>query len=120
MLESLALNASSVPESFACPSYETIPGMTHDDWYQVQKEDPSLKRIISFLELDQKPNFRQIKLEPLEVKLLLREWNRLEVRDGVLYRKWATHWAVLHQIIFPQQSRERPLKGVHNKVGHRL
>ncbi|RXN05331.1 Retrovirus-related Pol polyprotein from transposon 412 [Labeo rohita] len=116
--ESLALNASSVPESFACPGYETIPGMTRDDWYRAQREDSSLKRIISFVELDQKPNFRQTKLEPLEVKLLLREWNRLELRDGVLYRKWTTHRAVLHQIVLPQQCRERALKGVHDEVGH--
>ncbi|KAL1254368.1 hypothetical protein QQF64_016597 [Cirrhinus molitorella] len=118
LAESLALNASSVPESFVCPGYDTLPGMNHDDWYRAQREDSSLKRIVSFMEQDHKPNFRQTKLEPLEVRLLLREWNRLELQDGVLYRKWATHGSVLHQIVLPKQYRERALKGVHDEVGH--
>lgn len=29
-----------------------------------------------------------------------------------------THGAVLHQIVLPQQSREKALKGVHDEVGH--
>lgn len=92
LAEFLALKASSVPESLVCPGYETIPGMTHDDWYRAQREDSSLRRIIYFVELGQNPNFRQNKLDPLKVKLLLREWNQLELQDGVLYRKWAYPW----------------------------
>lgn len=118
LAESLALNASSVPENFATKGYETIPGMTRDDWYRAQREDSTLRRIISFMEQGQKPNFRYTKLEPLEVKLLLREWKRLELQDGVLYRKWTTHGTVLHQLVLPQKCRERALDGVHDEVGH--
>lgn len=57
LAESLALNASSVSENFTTKGYETIPGMTRDDWYRAQREDSTLKRILSFMEQGQKPNF---------------------------------------------------------------
>lgn len=68
LAESLVLNASSVPEGFSCSRYETIPGVTCDDWYRAQRKDSLLRRIISLVEQVGKPNFRQTKLEPLQVK----------------------------------------------------
>lgn len=50
LAESLALNASSVRENLTTKGYETIPGMTRDDWYRAQREDSTLRRIISFME----------------------------------------------------------------------
>lgn len=116
--ESLALNASSVPESFTIPGYETIPGLTRDEWHQAQREDSALGTVISFVEQGQRPNFRHTKLEPPEVNLLLREWSRLELRDGVLYRKWTTNGTVFHQLVLPQKCREKALSGIHDEVGH--
>ena len=65
-----------------------------------------------------KPSFREANLEYPDVKLLLREWKRLELRDDVLYRKWSERGNLVYQLVLPEQFRERALQGVHNDVGH--
>lgn len=87
LAESLALDASAIPDCFAHSGQDTLPGMKKENWYRCQREDPSLKRVISFLEAARKPQFKELSGEPSEVKLLMKEWKKLEFKDGVLYRK---------------------------------
>lgn len=87
LAESLAINASSVPELFASQGQTTLPGMTKECWYKAQREDPSIRKVISLLDGERKPSSKTVSTEEPEVKLLLREWNRLELRDGILHRR---------------------------------
>ncbi|KAK0134216.1 Retrovirus-related Pol polyprotein from transposon 412 [Merluccius polli] len=118
LAESLALDASVIPDCFANPGQDTIPGRKKEDWYRFQREDPILNKVIYFLEAAHKPNFKQSSCEPPEVRLLLREWNKLLFKDGVLYRKCLDHGQEIHQLVLPQQFRDRALKGIHEEVGH--
>lgn len=118
LAESLALDASAIPECFAHPGQDTLPGMRKEDWYRCQREDPSIKKVISFLEAAQKPHFKQLSGEPSEVRLLLKEWKKLELKDGVLYRKCIDHGSKVHQLVLPQQFRDRALRGIHDEIGH--
>lgn len=118
LAESLALDASAIPDCFAHAGQDTIPGMKNEDWYRFQREDPSLKSVISFLEEAHKPHFKQLSSEPSEVRLLLKEWKKLELKDGVLYRKCLDHGSEIYQLVLPLQFRDRALKGIHEEVGH--
>lgn len=82
-LLNLALDASAIPDCFTHPGQDTIPGMKKEAWYRFPREDPSLKKVIS--------HFKQLSCEPLEVRLLLKEWKKLEFKDGVMYRKFLDH-----------------------------
>ena len=73
LAECLALDASVIPYCFAHPGQNTIPGMKKEDWYRCQREDPSIKKGISFLKAAQKPHSRQLSGEPSKVRLLLKE-----------------------------------------------
>lgn len=83
--ESLAIEPSSVLGVF---DEDTLPAMTSSDWRNSQRDDPSVSRVIDLVKRGLKPSRREASLEHPDVRLLLREWNRLELRDGVLYRKW--------------------------------
>lgn len=118
LAESLALGASAIPDCFADSVQNTLPGMKKEDWYRYQREDPSLKRVIPFLEAGRKPHFRELSGEPSEVKLLMKEWRKLELKDGVLYRKCFDRGIEVHQLVLPQEFRGLALKGIHDEVGH--
>uniref|UniRef100_A0A672HB92 Gypsy retrotransposon integrase-like protein 1 n=1 Tax=Salarias fasciatus TaxID=181472 RepID=A0A672HB92_SALFA len=53
-----------------------------------------------------------------EVGLLLREWNRLELLDGVLYRKRQDGAQTSHQLVLPEELRPLFLKSLHDDIGH--
>jgi len=53
-----------------------------------------------------------------ECKLLLKEFGRLEVRRGVLYRRTRVEDQVRHQVVLPKQFRQLALKCAHNDIGH--
>lgn len=118
LAESLATDASSVPELFVSQGQSTLPGMTKECWHKAQREDPSIRKIIAFLDCARKPSFKTVSTEEPEVKLLLREWNRLEQRDGILYRRCYDRGDIIYQLVLPAQYRERALHGLHDEVGH--
>lgn len=118
LVESLGLNASAIPDQFADPGQDTLPGMKIEDWRKCQREDPLLAKVISFLEAGRKPLSRQLRGEPSEVKLLLQEWKRLEFKDGVLYRRCVDRGNPVYQLVLPQKFRDCALKGIHDDVGH--
>uniref|UniRef100_A0A3Q1EMU4 Gypsy retrotransposon integrase-like protein 1 n=1 Tax=Acanthochromis polyacanthus TaxID=80966 RepID=A0A3Q1EMU4_9TELE len=92
--------------------------MKKGDWYKVQREDPSLREVISFLEAAVKPHFKQLSSKPPEVRLFLKVWKCLELRDGVLYRKYVDHDSEIYQLVLPERFRDCALKGIHDEVGH--
>ncbi|KAJ8353349.1 hypothetical protein SKAU_G00209160 [Synaphobranchus kaupii] len=63
-----------------------IPHMTERELRERQRADPNLRSVIGYLEAGETPPPRPRKEAP-EVAILLREWNRLELRAGVLYRR---------------------------------
>lgn len=50
--------------------------------------------------------------------MLLREWNRLELRDGILYRRSFDCGDMIYQLVLPEQYRERALQGLHYEIGN--
>lgn len=42
---------------------------------------------------------------------------KLELRDGLLYRRWINQGNLVCQLVLPEQFRERALQGVHDEVG---
>lgn len=83
--ESLAIEPSLVIDVFG---EDTLPSITSLDWRNSQRDDPSVSRVVALVERGLKPSHREANLEHRDVRLLLREWKRLELKAGVLYRKW--------------------------------
>lgn len=49
-----------------------------------------------------------------ETRRLLYEWNKLEVDDGILYRRTEQH----RQLVLPEKWKPMVLKTLHNDMGH--
>lgn len=118
LAESLAVEPSAIPRSYTCLAQQTVPGMTQEDWHTSQRADPCIRRVIHLIERDTKPSFRETKLELPEVRLFLREWNRLELKDGLLFRRHIDRGTEIYQLVLPEKYRAKALEGVHDEVGH--
>ncbi|KAJ7991580.1 hypothetical protein DPEC_G00285340 [Dallia pectoralis] len=115
LAESLVVDASSLPDLFIDTGQNTVPGMTKENWHEAQIKDPSIGKVVTLVKKRQKPHFKSVKAESPEVKLLLREWNKLELIDDVLYRKCFDRGNKIHQLVLPEEFRERALKGFHDE-----
>lgn len=118
LVESLGVDASSLPDLFVDQGQTTLPGMTKESWHKAQRDDPSIRTVISLIEHGQKPSLRHVNTEHTEVKFLLREWNRLELKDGILYRRCSDRGEMIYQLVLPEQYREKALEGLHDDIGH--
>lgn len=63
-----------------------LKGLSHEELAEKQQSDGILARVISYVERGKKPSSRECKREPVEVVRLLRSWNKLVMRAGILYR----------------------------------
>lgn len=81
--------------------------MSASDMCKAQRDDPSVSYVISCLEGEFKPSFREASLKHPDVKLFLREWEKLELCDGLLYRKWNDGENQIYQLVLPEKFRER-------------
>ncbi len=55
---------------------------------------------------------------PLTMSLWSKEWNRLELRSGVLYRRRQERGASHYQLALPTTLRDMVLRSLHDDMGH--
>lgn len=107
---------SELEEPDPWPGQPTLPSMTLEDWYSLQRKDTSLARVIEIIETGFNVDKRK---ELPEVVLLLKERSRLLLQEGVLYRKSTTSVGrSYHQLLIPQSHRDRAFEGIHDETGH--
>ena len=86
-------------------------------WRKIQLEDPELQQLIPLVEAGKKP---ELYSTVQELKPYLREWDKLEMMDGVLNRNRIDPetGSKVSQLVLPAVEREQALKGLHDDVGH--
>lgn len=94
--------------------------LPRDELMAVQRADLCLSRVLQFVERQRRPSRRERAHEPVEALRLLRHWEKLTVRTGVLYRvtKDAVTGRKTYQYVVPCALKEKVLEGVHNEAGH--
>ncbi|KAK7881963.1 hypothetical protein WMY93_028137 [Mugilogobius chulae] len=120
LVESLSLSASCIPDCYIDESQHglpVIPSFSLEELRTKQRSDPSIREVIHQLETGERvpPTARQ---ELPELALLLRELNRLELRDDLLYRKRQEGEDVQFQLVLPEDLRPLVLTSLHNDMGH--
>jgi transposase InsO family protein len=88
----------------------------NQNWRQHQMEDPITRLFLRAVTNKSKPDISRF--EGSEAKALLKEFNRLVVRRGVLYRHTMETDQDKFQLVLPVSFREVALRGSHNDVGH--
>ncbi len=94
--------------------------LSRQELMELQHADPVLSRVFHFVERKRRPSRRERSKESPSVLQLLRHWNKLSVKVGLLYRvsKDVITKDKTFQFIVPSALRDKVLKGVHDEAGH--
>ena len=107
-----------------CASAEAVPGLyakgsdlNKVNCVQTQRADPNIALVVEYVQSGKKP-LAQSDL-PREVCLMLREFERLTLRGGVLMRTVTDQLGnKRYQSVLPSKYMKQAMKGNHNDVGH--
>ncbi|KAJ8280758.1 hypothetical protein GJAV_G00058650 [Gymnothorax javanicus] len=121
LVESLAMHADAIPAIFKqeenAEGTPTIQPLSREKLKVKQRAHPTLREVILQLETGEKlpPTLRQ---ELPEFPLLLREWPRLEIKDGILYRRRKDGEHTTFQLVLPKELRAMAMKSLNDDMGH--
>ena len=93
-----------------------------DDLRQWQQQDGLIQTLLHWKEKDgQKPKWGEVAGQTKLVKTLWAQWESLEVKDGILLRRWSPRPGTSHriqQLVAPRQLQKEILEGLHsNRLG---
>lgn len=98
---------------------ESLPPMTKQEIRAGQKEDPVIGPVLHFRSLDKKPSRSERISGGEQVCLLLKEWRRLIIREGIMYRRIRDDQrGVVEQLVLPEKLRESVKTALHDDSGH--
>ncbi|KAK7938973.1 hypothetical protein WMY93_002299 [Mugilogobius chulae] len=120
LVESLSMSVQAIPDSYTDEKHHglpLVPLLSLDDLRDKQRADPVIRDVLHQLETGEQvpPTVRK---ECPELSLLLREFDRLELVDAVLYRKRQEGDHVQLQLVLPEELRSMVLTSLHDDMGH--
>ena len=119
LVELVSDSPDAVPSYFDATGQSSLPSMTNKDWKKQQHQDPDLKPLMKWVAEKQRPSNDVLTKYSDGTRLLVRQWDKLVLRDGVLYRKSkVSENNFRFQLVLPSPYRDEALQGVHDDVGH--
>lgn len=87
---------------------------------QSQHQDTVISKVLPFVAARKRPSRRERFGGDLKAIRLLKQWDKLEVRDGVMYRvtKDSVSKQKRFQFVLPHCLRDKALSGIHDQAGH--
>lgn len=118
LVTSLAMSAEAVPDSFEqCDGLPTISSISEEELKQKQRADSAIGEIIHQLQTgDTAPP--TVRRELPELSILLREMNKLELQNEILYRKRRVSEKTHYQLVLPEELRDMVMRSLHDDMGH--
>ncbi|RXN32180.1 Retrovirus-related Pol polyprotein from transposon 412 [Labeo rohita] len=107
-------------QNIATTGPDTISAIPFEDIRQDQESDPAISKLIPYLSQRKRPSRREMTGMDAGALVLLKQWDRLKVQDGVIYRvsKDPLSNHKRFQLVLPSSLRARALAGVHDLAGH--
>ena len=107
----------------AVRAVSVFPFWTNEEMTKAQEDDSDIGPVFQLItEGKSKPPWCDVSDWSSESKILLVDWDKLEIHEGMLYRKWLDHdkktsW---FQIALPRKFREAVLEHLHDSLtaGH--
>ena len=100
-------------------SSPVLPAFSFDELTKFQREDESLGVVLERFETGWEPG--RVEPEPVNplVQSWMREWDKLEIRNGVLYRRVQDPvLGIIYQFLAPEKLQATLLELAHDKMGH--
>jgi transposase InsO family protein len=88
------------------------------DWRKAQHDDATISQIVTYLKEGTKPYALQACTQDVTLRKYLREWDQLELRDGVVYRRGKLGDQEYVQLVLPVHLREEMFLALHDDLGH--
>ena len=88
LVETISDSPYAVPDEFVnptLPGQSTVPSLKVDNWVEAQLEDPEISKVIEYVQKGERP--RNLVHEVDGVRILLRQRDKLVLKQGVLYRR---------------------------------
>ncbi len=100
--------------------FDALPSYSHQDLRNRQLEDEHLQRVIFYVDRNRRPSRRERMGEPSAVRKFLKQWDKLSLVDGVLYRvsKDPLTRHKRFQYVVPSSLKIEVLRGCHDEAGH--
>ena len=114
-------NVSAEPQGPQVQRPTWMPDISREEMREAQLKDPDLALLLAAKEGSQPcPEKEVMDTMSQAAKKYSKQWERLEVQDGVLYRRWFDANTSKLQLIVPFCFRHLLLKGLHDDVcaGH--
>ncbi len=120
LVESLSDSLDAIPPQFMMPTVpgqSTVPNLLVSDWKEAQLDDSDIAKVMEYLHHGDRP--RILANESDGVRVLLRQWDKLTLQQGVLYRQTfdVTKKRTL-QIVLPQKYKQQVMTSLHDDMGH--
>uniref|UniRef100_A0A8C5M8Z4 Gypsy retrotransposon integrase-like protein 1 n=1 Tax=Leptobrachium leishanense TaxID=445787 RepID=A0A8C5M8Z4_9ANUR len=99
---------------------DEIPIIPLEEIRQCQESDPVISQVMPYVSQKRRPSGRERAGMDFRALVLLKQWDRLKIQDGVIYRvsrdPLSTHKRF--QLIIPASLKSKVLTGVHDLAGH--
>lgn len=107
-------------EQLVPPGQSTLPVLSLQELQEGQRHDATLSQVISFVTRERRPSRRERAGLSLQALKTLKQWQRLKMLDGILYRvcKDSVTGKKRHQYMVPSSLVSDVLRGVHDDAGH--
>lgn len=118
--ETRAVELFQSVQDLVWPGQESFPVSTLEELQHSQELDPSISKILPFVTRRRRPSRRERAGFDVKAMVLFKQWERLRIQNGVLYRitKDPLSKQRRHQFVLPDSLRAKALNGVHDIAGH--
>ncbi|KAK3715036.1 hypothetical protein QZH41_002685 [Actinostola sp. cb2023] len=104
---------SGVPATTAFPSHSKA------ELTEMQNSDETISQFLKYWKEGRKPNFRERRGMPSKSISMLRQWDRMQLEAGVLYRVVQDpNHGQLRQLVVPTVLRDNVMQSLHDQMGH--
>ena len=98
---------------------DTFPGYTKAELHHLQQQDPTIKCFRTYFDRGRKPSKNERKEEDARGLVLLQQWDRVQDREGLLYRMVQDpKLGPLRQVLLPSALNKKVLECTHDQMGH--
>ena len=91
--------------------------LSNKDWTKGQQQDTVISKIISHIKDGSKPT-KSTEHQLFDVNYYLRDWQKLTLQQGVLYRKYSVSGEDRLQLVLPKCLRSEIFQALHSDLGH--
>ena len=122
LAESLILNPSGIinilEDNLILFSQRAALHISKDQWLRLQTADDGISPLLPYLRQGIRPSKREKLGMSRTSRLLVREWGKLVLKGGIVYRRSQVNNQNVLQLILPSGMKEEVIAGLHDDVGH--